>query len=378
MIDFVKGVFYDLSSRISKMITDLESRKLNDKLHSDIPESFYQNTLKQLSGLRQEIQVLVDGGDLDLESIASNNLIRYNTIFEKFQSIELFRYQVIINYGPAEHYFNKKIKRIYDEIKNAQTPPLITTISNSESYYWAHPYFAIIAVPLGEEKNLLNLPDLYHEICHFIYKQNAKYLIGDFQDAVQKYFDAEIERVIEEHRAARYITFYRDKLQKWLNGWIEEFTCDLVATYLVGPAYAWTNLKLSTISSGNDRIYIDSPSHPSDEARMRAVFQMLEITGQGTDAMRIKDSWHKFLAATANPIPSDYKFIFPDHLIEHLANNVLEGCKAIGLNDYESQVTEFGKPISKILNDAWEVILKDPAQFDEWEAKAIYEIANTK
>lgn len=377
MIDFVKGVFYDLSSRISKMITDLESRKLNDKLHSDIPESFYQNTVKQLSGLRQEIQVLIDSGDLYLESIASNNLIRYNTFFEKFQSIELFRYQVIINYGSAEHYFNKKIKRIYDEIKNAQTPPLITTISNSESYYWAHPYFAIIAVPLGEEKNLLNLPDLYHEICHFIYKQNAKYLIGDFQDEVQKYFDAEMERVIEEHRAARYITFYRDKLQKWLSGWIEEFTCDLVATFLVGPAYAWTNLKLSTISSGNDRIYIDSPSHPSDESRMRAIFQMLEITGQSTDAMRIQESWNKFLTATANPIPPDYKFIFPNHLIEHLANKVLEGCRAIGLSDYESQVTEFGNPISKILNDAWDVILKDPTKFDVWEAKAIDEIRNS-
>jgi hypothetical protein len=378
MISFIKGVFYDLSFRISKMITDLENRKQNNLLHSDIPDSFYQNTIKQLSGLRNEIQVITTSGDLDIESIASNNLIRYNTIFEKFQSIELFRYQVIINYGPAEHYFNKKIKRIYAEIKNSQTPPLVTTISNSESYYWAHPYFAIIAVPLGEEKNLLNLPDLYHEICHFIYKHYAKYLIGNFLDTVQKYFDDEIERVIEEHRAARYISFYRDKLQKWLNGWIEEFTCDLVATFLVGPAYAWTNLKLSTISSGNDRIYIDNPSHPSDEARMRAIFHMLDITGQGAVAVKIKDSWNKFLVATANPIPPDYKFIFPEHLLEQLANTVLEGCRAIGLNDYESQITEFGNPISKILNDAWDVLLKDPSGFDAWEVDAINEIANSK
>ena len=378
MISFIKGVFYDLSFRISKMITDLENRKLNNLLHSDIPDTFYQNTIKQLSSLRNEIQGITASGDLDIESIASNNLIRYNTIFEKFQSIELFRYQVIINYGSAEHYFNKKIKRIYAEIKNAQTPPLVTTISNSESYYWAHPYFAIIAVPLGEEKNLLNLPDLYHEICHFIYKHYAKFLIGNFLDTVQKYFDDEIERVIEEHRAARYISFYRDKLQKWLNGWIEEFTCDLVATYLVGPAYAWTNLKLSTISSGNDRIYIDNPSHPSDEARMRAIFHMLDITGQGADAAKIKDSWNKFLVATANPIPPDYKFIFPEHLLEQLANTVLEGCKAIGLSDYESQVTEFGNPISKILNDAWEILLNDPVGFDLWEVNAIASIANSK
>lgn len=376
MINFIKAVFYDLSFRISKMISDLDNRKLNNTLHVDIPDTFYQNTIKQLTGIRNEIQAITDSGDLDIETIASNNLIRYNTIFEKFQSIELFRFQVIINYGPPEHYFNKKIKRIYSEIKNSQIPPLVTTISNSESYYWAHPYFAIIAVPLGEEKNLLNLPDLYHEICHFIYKQNAKFLIGNFQDILQKHFEYEIDRVDEEHRAQRYKNFYRDKLQKWLNGWIEEFTCDLVATFLVGPAYAWTNLKLSTISSGNDRIFIDS-SHPSDEARMRVIFHLLEITGQGSDATLIKGTWDKFLKATSNPIPLDYKFIFPDHLLEHLANNVLEGCKAIGLNDYESQVAEFENPISKILNDAWELILKDPAKFDIWEAKTIQVIANS-
>ena len=283
----------------------------------------------------------------------------------------MFRYQVIINYGPAEHYFNKKIKRIYDEIKNSQTPPLITTISNSESYYWAHPYFAIIAVPLGEERNLLNLPDLYHEICHFIYKQFASFLIGNFHDVIQKYFDDEIERVLEEHRAPRYIAFYRDKLQKWHNGWIEEFTCDLVATYLVGPAYAWTNLKLSTISSGNDRIYIDSPSHPSDEARMRAILQMLHITGQGANAMEIKKSWDKFLIATSNPVPPDYKYIFPNHLLEQLAENVLAGCQAIGLAEYEAQVLEFGTPVSKILNDAWDILLKDQEAYDSWEINAI-------
>jgi hypothetical protein len=374
MINFIKGVFTDLSSRISKMVADLDKRNKNETLHSDIPGTFFQNTIKQLDALRSEINVVMSGGDLDIEAIASNNLIRYNTIFEKFQSIELFRYQVIINYGPAEHYFNKKIKRIYEEIKNSQTPPLVTTISNSESYYWAHPYFAIIAVPQGEEKNLLNLPDLYHEICHFIFKQNARFLIGDFPDLVQEYFESEIQRVDEEHRASRYKAFYKDKVQKWLNGWIEEFTCDLVATYLVGPAYAWTNLKLSTISSGNDRIYVDYPSHPSDESRMRAIFKMLHITGHGNDAMEIKKSWDKFLVATANPVPQDYKYIFPDHLVEKLAEIVLEGCRSIGLNDFESQVEEFANPISKILNEAWLYILSNPNDFQKWEEAKIKEI----
>lgn len=371
MKSFIKGVFFDLGFRVSKMIKSLESRNAKSELHSDIPEHFYTNTVTKLRELQEEILFISNSGDLELESLGSNNIIRYNTIFEQFQSIEIFLYQVIINYGDAEYYFNRKMKRIYEEIKNIQSPPLVTTISNSESYYWAHPYFAIIAIPSGEEKNLLNLPDLYHEICHFIFKQHSEFLIGDFARAVKKYFDDEIERVSEENRAVRYIAFYRDKFQKWMNGWIEEFTCDLIATYLVGKAYAWTNLKLSTISSSTDRIYLDSPSHPSDEARMRAIFQMLYITGQGKDVMEVKESWEKFLNATSNPIPQDYNFIFPNHLLEKLANNVLEGCKLIGLCDYLSQVQEFDNPISKVLNDAWDILLNQPSDFDEWELSAI-------
>jgi hypothetical protein len=370
MIAFVNSVFFDLSFRVAKMIGDLQKRTLN----TDIPQHFYVKTLNMLSDLKAEILQVIDSGDLEIESIASNNLIRYNTLFEKFQSIELFRFQVIINYGDPEHYFNRKIRRIYDEIKNTQVPPLITTISNSESYYWAHPYFEIIAVPAGEEKNLLNLPDLYHEISHLIYQQYAQFLLGDFISVMRKHFEDEMASVVDQHRPSRYLGFYRDKLQKWLNGWVEEFTCDLIATYLVGPAYAWTNLKLSTISSGNDRIYKDSPSHPSDESRMRAIFKMLRITGQSEAAMKISESWDKFLKATSNPIPPDYHYIFPDPLIERLAENVLSGCNAIGLNDYDSQLQEFSTPISKILNDAWDKILSTPSEFHDWEVSQIAEI----
>lgn len=342
--------------------------------HPDIPPRFYQKTLTMLSDLQIEIQSTINNGDLEVESLASNNLITYNTLYEQFQSIELFRYEVIINYGDPEHYFNRKIQRIYNEIKNTQVPPLITTISNSESYYWAHPYFEIIAVPAGEEKNLLNLPDLYHEISHLIFKQYNSYLLGDFVQQVKSYFDAEITRVTDEQRPSKYLSFYRDKLKKWLNGWIEEFTCDLIATYLVGPAYAWTNLKLSTISSGSDKIYIDSQSHPSDEARMRAIFDMLRINGYGNEVIGIETCWNNFLHATSNPIPDDYQFIFPNHLLESLANKVLDGCKVIGLNNYEEQINEFKTPISKTLNDAWEALRFNPRAFDVWEADEIKRI----
>lgn len=48
-------------------------------------------------------------------------------------------------------------------------------------HYWVHPQYEIIAVPTGEEKSLLNLPDLYHETGHLIYKQHEEDLLGTFK-----------------------------------------------------------------------------------------------------------------------------------------------------------------------------------------------------
>jgi hypothetical protein len=78
----------------------------------------------------------------------------------------------------------------------------------------------------------------------------------------------------------------------------------MIAVYLVGPAYAWTNLKLTTLSSGKDQIYLDSPSHPPDEARMRGIFYLLEKMGHTTEVAEIKLSWKAFLDTTANGVPS--------------------------------------------------------------------------
>jgi hypothetical protein len=370
MILFIKGIFFDQSNRISKMLAGLSSPDINHK----IDPVFLQKTIDMLNDLSADIQALLNSGDLDIDALSANNIIKYNTFHERLLSIELFRYLVIINYGEAEEYFKKKVIRIYNEVNCLQKPPLITTISNSENYYWALPTYDIIAVPAGEEKNLLNLPDLYHEKGHLIYNQYSDFLKGNIEATIRHFYQEEIQSVVNLQRPAALISFYRDKLTRWINGWIMEFTCDLIATYLVGPAYAWTNLKLTTLSSGKDWIYEDSPSHPSDEARMRAIFQMLKVQGHTTEVAQIEKSWGEFLVVTNNPIPQNYRFIFPQSILDELVKNVLAGCKSIDLRCYNDQITKFGTPISKILNDAWNELFTNPINFLAWEAEKIKEI----
>ncbi len=370
MITFIKGIFYDQLTRGAKMMEALQASTLSKEIDAD----FLSKTLKMLGDLMAEIETLINSGDLDIESLSSNNIIKYNTFHERLLTIELFRYLVIVNYGKPEEYFKKKIGRIYKEINCLQKQPIVTTISNSENYYWALPSYDIIAVPSGEEKNLLNLPDLFHEMGHLIYNQYEMYLKGKFEESLNRFYDSESQRVFYEQRSTTLINFYREKLAWWLSSWIMEFTCDLIATYLVGPAFAWTNLKLTTLSSGKNRVFQASPSHPSDEARMRAVFYLLNKMGHTAEMVEIKDSWDTFLKTTNNIVPGNYNYIFPQHLIEELADCVFTGCKDIDLVVYSDQLQQYAEPISKMLNDAWHMLFNSPGDFKDWERSKIKQI----
>lgn len=371
MIEFVRGIFYDQIIRGSKMLDELHSPPIRSK---PIDAGFLKTTIQMLNNLCDEIQRVIDSGDLDIESLAPNNIIKYNTFHETLLKIELFRFAVIVNYDSPEEYFKKKIEQIYKEVNCLQTTPIVTTISNSESYYWALPLYDLIAVPSGEEKNLLNLPDLFHEMGHLIYNQYQMFLKGKIETDLIAFYNKQIQLVNLQQRSTEIAKFLQDKKQRWIGSWVMEFTCDLIATYLVGPAYAWTNLKLTTLSSGKNRVYIDSPSHPSDEARMRAIFYMLSKMGHTSELKDIELSWKKFLAATNNPVPANYHYIFPKELIERLADAVLAGCKVIRLYSYSEQISKFGTPISKTLNDAWSQIFNDPNDYQTWEKQRIAEL----
>src|SRR5665213_527330 len=139
MKKFIKAIFFDLTGRIEKMLDELASPDIS--LEMDL--AFLTETQRLLLDLHKQISAVINSGDLEIDKLASNNIIRYNTLHEELLTIELFRYLIIINYGKAEGYFKKKVKRIYKEINCLSNPPTVTTISNSQNYYWALPSYDI-------------------------------------------------------------------------------------------------------------------------------------------------------------------------------------------------------------------------------------------
>lgn len=370
MITFIKGQLINIRNSIDKANTDLASLSMESAIASD----FKAKTIAALQALAVRIDNIIGSGILENEIFTRNCIIKFNSMNNAFIEIELFRYLAIRRYdSKADGHFEKVIVKIYDEIQCLQSIPFLSTISNSDTYYWAYPSYNMIALPQGEEKNLLNLSDLYHEIGHLIFRQSRVFLLGDFLIRMEEYCKKEIQRLADEDNIT--ISEAIDASRPcWASSWSEEFTCDLIGTFLVGPAFAWTNLKISIGSSRYDGVFSNEDmyrEHPPDEARMRAVFKMLELTGFATELAEIKIVWEKFLMVTKNTKPGAYDFIFPDSLIDVLATNVFKGCVNVGLRPYSEQALQQGKFVSKTINEAWLKIKEDPHAFKDWESAAL-------
>lgn len=183
---FINGLFMDLHNRLEKMINHL----YNLTMDSHASSTFKKSTEEHLYALITKIKTLINTGIFADAFFTPNTIILYNSINNEFIEIELFLYLPIRRYdNTAEGYFEKVATSIYSEIQLMQSVPFISTISNSDAYFWAYSKYRMIALPQGEENHLLNLSDLYHEIGHLIYIQYEEFLVGDHLTRVVEYYN---------------------------------------------------------------------------------------------------------------------------------------------------------------------------------------------
>jgi hypothetical protein len=362
MSQFVRALFTDLHIKIDKMTSVLNGITMNRKIAS----KFKKETVELLNGVRGDIMALKNKGYLNSPAHTRNLIINYRSISNDVMDIELNRYLAIVNYREqVDGYFEDLLARIYKEIGSLQTCPFVSTFSNSDTYYWAEIGCGMIALPYGEERNILNLSDLYHEIGHFLYEQHQPDFIGDLNTRI----DAFYRQLQPTFTLAIFV------MNKWETTWMEEFACDLIATFLTGPAYAWTNLKITT-SGSTQNIYGKPNSqsdHPAHEARMRAIFAMLRLTGHNKELQEIEKSWNDFLSNISNKPQPSYTNTYPQELIDQLAQTVFEGCNNIALRPYNEQLLLPEPPVSSVINEAWNILHATPDNFKDWEETKIAE-----
>lgn len=367
MNNFIKALYADLLHRIDVVVADI-----NGITHPpDIKDRFIDDTLKQFSKIRNELQSALDTGILEIDIFAGNNLFRFNRAHREFKAIHSYRYLAIKNYKDPEIFFYQVITQIYREHRISALPPIVSTISNHDYYYWAVPYFEIIALPSGEEHSLLNLPDMYHEIGHLLHSMFGGKSCELSSVIIDKHFAKEIIRVIDDGTAAHFQEILEEAKYLWDASWLEEFTCDLVGTYMTGAAYAWTNLKLLSTGHGSTKLFEYSQSHPADEARMRIIILMLEKLGLTTDKNQVESAWNVFLKDTAGFKPSNYALLYPQKLLQQIVDEFFTFYQNADLASHLELIKKGNGSISKLLNDAWNTAQTNPTGYYAYEIDSI-------
>ncbi|UHG94673.1 hypothetical protein [Spirosoma oryzicola] len=382
MSRILEGAFHDLLSRIKK----LSNRLIDAKIEKNLDAKFIRRTHDLLDSLSLKVQKVINNEQLDAPFLADDYLRNFRQLNDECTEIETYRCLIIHSFGDAEIYFNKLIRRIFSEIRYVgnRPIPLLTTSTAPQNYYWVHTKHDLIGVPPGEEHNLLHIPDIYHEIAHIIFliaqtSLNYNWVIGRFPQDVTTYFTNRKFLAEERNQPREYITKLDTWHDMWIkpekSKWLEEFACDLIATYLVGPAYAWTHLKL-VISEGKatyDLYNITSENHPADEARMRAIRYMLFELGQSDAINQLDQAWDLVLQ-TYKKKPTYYDSVYPDELLEKFAQTVYRACSKQTLQSYRQQIEQQDPPLSALLNEAWMKLHASPDTYASWEKQTILEL----
>jgi hypothetical protein len=225
-------------------------------------------------------------------------------------------------------------------------------------------------LPAGEERSFLNLPDLYHEIGHLLHSMFKGKSYEASSDIVDKHFAKEIVRVKNEG-VEQYVDSLTRAKYFWQRKWIEEFTCDLVGTYMTGAAYAWTNLKLLSTGHGSAIIYSDSSTHPANEARMTIIIMMLDKLGMEAEKDKVEKDWKIFLKDTEPFKPNDYNLLYSKKLLQQIVDEFYDFYQNADLASYPELVKAGSNSVAQLLNEAWEQARMQPLEYNTYEVDAV-------
>jgi hypothetical protein len=305
----------------------------------------------------------------DLDGSPSQFYPAYQNLTRLMYERETLELPFILHFEEGSRRATRLCEELLANISWPYEPILVGTMSSQ--YYWTLPYWRIVATPSNEEKRLLGLGDLCHELGHTAYTIDDRKLVDDFPIALGKHLRGNLDspHIPDGKDANDYLTevFYR-----WQESWLQEFVCDLIACYLVGPAFLRQHARLRAMAQPNAPIFNikTNSSHPADHARATACLLQLRKLGFDAQADRLEEVWGELVTSSGEDPMGLYHLLYPEALLELLAESVINGCASIGLRPYDPDADPT-TDIPRLVNEAWARLEAAPGEYREWEEGAL-------
>jgi len=302
-------------------------------------------------------------GTADLLSI---HLLTYKRWHEQATFVEFFPLPFLERYAAPDRRLTRLCRRLTQQVNWPLPSPLVGAFSNN--YYWTLADFSLICAPAAEGVTLLGLPDLCHELGHILLVRYEGAIIGDIVQELTAYVAQEQRQAESDQRPGDHREVYEGLLALWRDAWVREFASDMIATYLVGPAFGWQHVRLcaSLSHAAYHPALGEAAEHPADAARLRGVVAVLDHLGRVADGERVRVLWDQYMAATGEDRPLEYAVCYPHALIDSLAARVIAGCQTLGIRSFQDSSDAAGDLVS-LLAGAWEQFLTTPQTYTTWE-----------
>lgn len=369
LVNYIVGAVGQLEERI---------RQLRLSIPRNLPRDYDSLALRcrdELDVLLQALTCVRDDEVLRRPEFMTQRIRQLKRAVSRLDYIECVGIAALERVHKHDHRLNRLLDQAAREIRYPLTTPVVTTLSRD--YFHINPSLNLLSVPLVEGRFLLHLPDLYHELAHPLLVARTEPAVEGFGQGFEHALGAVLEHLLGEIKKAergRGPEIERFRLRvwqaSWVQGWLAEFFCDLFAAAVIGPAYAWSNLHLSMLRGGPPfAVPTHAPtSHPSDDARMRAVLLLLRSQGFATEADSITTKWEQATQATGEKAEPEYRRCFPDSLLQKLVEQAVMGVAAMDCRLATRGTTD---TIYAILNEAWSRFWSEPAQYPAWEQDAV-------
>lgn len=319
--------------------------------------------VKLITGERRIVEILLQDPDLGDPTFANNFYIYSKGIAERLRLIEDGLVLALSRFSSADAMLTRLLKLIGTEINWPYKPVLGSAISTM--HYYTIPANDLIFAPSLESLRLLSIADIYHELAHFFCARDltAMNLIAAISPALSKI----AAQAMQQSWPKPTVELFVRAMQRWLADWKIEFACDLIATFCLGPAYGWTNVRLcfarSDVFSGVD-------THPADHARQLAIEQMLDKMGLTKERLDLHNAWADMLNVSKQMKPQTFDVEYPPPVIDALVATLHSYCLSKKLNPYDASKTT----VANLINSAWNGFLATPANYATWEAQALLDL----
>ena len=363
------------SGAVPQLIARAEELEL--KIRSDLPVDYYRLAdlcRENLSGIREQLHTLLCNPTLQAPRVQGERLRMFRRCRKELTHIESRGIATLDRVKKEDSRFNAFLRRIAKEINHVDLPPVVSPLSST--YFSIDTSLSILFVPLVENRFLLHLPDVYHELGHQCFRNDLIPRLRPVVQAREESYRAWIQHFFDERRRLRRSRGPKSReanvelAMRCVPGWIVELFCDLFAVFTVGPAYVWSHLHLSALygNSPYDVPLRDPTTHPADEARMEVMLTGLRIIDVESIASEIKERWNEFKRIGSFTPTPEFSVFYPTSVLEEMVATALRGFKNAGIRGYADVPID---SVPRVLNQAWTRFWSNPTDFGDWEQRAV-------